>query len=206
MNISEKANASCCTVLWDKVMSQASKKHVIPLALAAFGGAICAISAAYIPLFTENFSDILTEAAKNYVSSFGFDITLGSFMSALSGVCSDELYAAFFLLISPAIIFGDKLVFSASALQAFCSSVCVIFVLRADIGTYQTVAAVASSLISIAFFGYSAHIALLFSDGVREAGYRAKASEIFAYFIKILSALGFLILVEILILLPSAFI
>ncbi len=206
MNISGKANDSCCTVIWDKVISQASKKHVIPLALAAFCGAICAVSAAYIPLFTKNFSDILTEAAKNYASFFGFDATLDNFMSALSGICSDELYAAFFLLISPAIIFGDKLVFSATAMQAFCSSVCVIFVFRANVGSYQIAAAVASSLISIAFFGYSAYIALLFSDSVREAGYRAKASEIFAYFIKILSALGCLILVEILILLPSAFI
>lgn len=196
----------------DTSASETEKTHFplgygVRIFILAAIGALCAVLFIYLPILPAGISAGLTESAKAYAAGFNFDRTAHGFARTVSILSSDELWCSLFLLVSPAIVFGKRLIWVSVPIRAFFTSLGAASVLTAaDAGTYASAAVISASLASVIAFSYAADASLRFCDLIgisAENGFFVSAS---AFILKILSALGFYVTALILILLPSAFI
>ncbi len=178
----------------------------------SYGTAVCLISLAafaasaisvYFPLLI---TPVLSENARSYASLFRFDGTLGGLSERLITLSADELVSTAFIALVPLTVIYRRLTYASVFLRAFFLSLGLGFMYTSGAGVYSSVAATLSATASLMAYAYSALAALRFGDILHEGKRDGRTAEILQFLLKILSALGFYITSEVLILLPSAFV
>ncbi len=208
MNMITEKELYCGTAQTDDVteVSSVTLSDTWRIIIAALSGLLCAVSAVFIPLFPSTISEAINASAVSFAESLHFDRAFSGAVLLLSELCSGELYLTLFLLFSPAVIFGKRLIYAAVSMHTFFRAVCAASVFNASVGTYSAVTVLVSSSASVLFFVLSARLSLRFTDNIRKNTDNVSFSVTFNFLLKILSALGCFIVAEFLILLPSAFI